>query len=710
MKTKITKSLFIQMMGIAMANCLVLGYNPIAISYFSALLSTSICKWLSFPLMLVGLYISMGIMGTVKYGLCMLLVLVAGEIYERKTEKSSVLFYASSAAFVTVVMETGDAAMTEINYKVALTIMLLGVMVFSLTTIFTHGLGAFMKQISKSSISNEEMVSMGVIIATLTYYICNLDKAPITAIIMFAFITTVMAGYSYGAGMGAIAGAGCGLVIGMFFGQQELMGVMCAMGVIAGAFRELGKPGSCIGVAAGVAGAGMFVAPVLLKEQWLYGAIFGIVIVMFLPKQLAVRMPRDRPELNIVRPADVQVGDKLNKLAKAFEMLAARMSSSSWKHQDFDVTEKQLSTTLEVVDTYEWHEERFARQVAERIESIWKSRMRESQNAVAAGLIEMSEIVRTLPAQTYGAVALVSEQEEWLKIKLKLNKIKLQNISVLENKSGRYEVSIEIKVRKRGGIQSKVIEKILSEIIGRKMVINNGREWIMEGSSTQKFIEEPNFMAVHSVARRIKNSESVSGDNFTFMEFGNGQVFMSISDGMGSGAYAFNESETVVEMLEQLLESGFKEDVALKLVNSVLVLNNADSLATVDMGIINLYSGICNFLKLGAAATFVKRGDWVECLGSTSLPIGVLGNVDIESTSKKLYDGDFIIMLSDGVTDSIGNNGNEKIAGLIMSTPTNNPREMAEAILKGVCSYASGEEETVRDDMTVLVAGVWNKG
>ena len=75
--------------------------------------------------------------------------------------------------------------------------------------------------------------------------------------------------------------------------------------------------------------------------------------------------------------------------------------------------------------------------------------------------------------------------------------------------------------------------------------------------------------------------------------------------------------------------------------------------AAVDMALIDQYSGTCQFLKLGAACTYIKRGNWVECIKSTSLPMGVFQEVDMETITKKLYDGDFVIMVSDGIVDAL---------------------------------------------------------
>ena len=63
--------------------------------------------------------------------------------------------------------------------------------------------------------------------------------------------------------------------------------------------------------------------------------------------------------------------------------------------------------------------------------------------------------------------------------------------------------------------------------------------------------------------------------------------------------------------------------------------------STVDVSIIDLYTGMCHFLKAGAATTFIKRDQWVESISSESMALGLVFPADYESLTKKLYNGDF---------------------------------------------------------------------
>ena len=69
------------------------------------------------------------------------------------------------------------------------------------------------------------------------------------------------------------------------------------------------------------------------------------------------------------------------------------------------------------------------------------------------------------------------------------------------------------------------------------------------------------------------------------------------------------------------------------------------------MAAVDLYEGEAEFYKVGAAATFIRRKEGVECLLSTSLPVGVSYKMEIDGVKKQLEDGDFLVMVSDGVLE-----------------------------------------------------------
>ena len=179
-----------------------------------------------------------------------------------------------------------------------------------------------------------------------------------------------------------------------------------------------------------------------------------------------------------------------------------------------------------------------------------------------------------------------------------------------------------------------------------------------------------------------------------------------LSDGMGSGEAAFIKSEQVVDLLEQLLTAGFCRELAIELLNSFIsFMADGNMSSTLDLTMIDFYSGTADFIKLGASTTFIKRGRKVECIRSTSLPVGVLEQVEFDTCKRLLYHGDIVIMVSDGVLDGIiFENKEEYLADLIAGMETSNAQTIAERIMDEVESM---QRNGLKDDSTVLVAGIW---
>ena len=221
--------------------------------------------------------------------------------------------------------------------------------------------------------------------------------------------------------------------------------------------------------------------------------------------------------------------------------------------------------------------------------------------------------------------------------------------------------------------------------MNKKYVSTHDKKYVENKLTTYTFIPDTNYFVMHGIAKKTIN-ESGSGDNFSCINLDNGQTLLSISDGMGTGDKANWESSQVVELIEEFSQCGYSEELTLTLINNLFISKADMSPATVDMSIIDKHSGMCDIVKSGAATTYVKRDGWVEAIKSTSLPIGVMGNVDVETAKKKLYDGDFVIMVSDGILESVCEEEKDKvISNIILEAKSKKPKELAFEILNKVC-------------------------
>jgi stage II sporulation protein E len=210
-----------------------------------------------------------------------------------------------------------------------------------------------------------------------------------------------------------------------------------------------------------------------------------------------------------------------------------------------------------------------------KLNYLWYNKMLETREAMAIQLNEMADIMEYYTRPLNDEKKVLFGVENYLRHRLRERKIITRKISICENEKGQIVARISAKKKKRSEIKMALMENVVSEAVGRKMRISSRDISDLTGDFYEYlFLEEVNFITISGSARRTREDQQRSGDNFTFLEMNRGQTFMSICDGMGSGARAQSYSEMVIDLLEQLLESGFAEDTALKLINSVLLTGN----------------------------------------------------------------------------------------------------------------------------------------
>ena len=268
---------------------------------------------------------------------------------------------------------------------------------------------------------------------------------------------------------------------------------------------------------------------------------------------------------------------------------------------------------------------------------------------------------------------------------------------------------LTMKARSGQCVSVTEVSQLLSGLCECAMTSAADSRGIVNGEyHTVHFVEDVSYQVMYGVAKLTREEEKISGDNYICRQEEGGKFVMCLSDGMGSGMDACRESEIVVELLEQFLESGFTQETAARMVNSALVLKGREGMfSTVDICALDLYTGICSFLKAGAASTFIKRDHWVEVISSESLAAGLVQQIDFDTASRKLYHGDYLIMMTDGVLDALPlDREEETMKEIIMDVQEENPRDVSRGILERVLGYS---DYRARDDMTVLVASVLRK-
>ena len=286
--------------------------------------------------------------------------------------------------------------------------------------------------------------------------------------------------------------------------------------------------------------------------------------------------------------------------------------------------------------------------------------------------------------------------------------IVIREVNVLKNKTGKNEIVVLAKTLGKGCVSERKIRKIVSDVLGCGYYSDHNNRLVVNDESQQYVYHQENrFRFLYGVARECKDKGGFNGDNFMVSNLACGKVVAAIADGCGSGKRAFIESRMVIELMENCIDAGFEERTAIDFINSAYINGGGrGNPVTRDMSVVDCQSGIMHCIKLGAVSTFIKRDGWVEIIKSSTLPMGVLEQVDYDCTDKKLYDGDYVIMISDGVLDNLPCvNKEEKLVEIINAVKMKKPKAIAEEILKASMGY---NNEKAFDDCTVLVFGVFD--
>lgn len=199
----------------------------------------------------------------------------------------------------------------------------------------------------------------------------------------------------------------------------------------------------------------------------------------------------------------------------------------------------------------------------------------------------------------------------------------------------------------------------------------------------------------------VSGREGTSGDAGTVFRDGFGNVGILISDGMGSGARAAVESCMTVSLMTKMLRAGLGAETAVRLINLMLMTKSTEEcFSTVDLMIVNLFTGKAEIVKLGAAQTFIKTAGTVKTIESRSTPVGIVSPVEISRFGARLSDGDEIVMITDGICEDIF----PRVRELMLSVGVT-ARDCAERII----AAAEKEKESSlykQDDKTVYVVKI----
>jgi stage II sporulation protein E len=643
-----------------------------------------------------------------------------------------------------------------------------GVSIIPVYLILEYSMNSFKKIRTKHLFSNEEIVSMSILIALIIAGTWSVKIFNISILSVLSITAVTIIGYVCGTTIGATAGISMGVIVGMssqnVFGYATLLGV-CAL--TSGIFREGGKLISALSSFIVFCIMKIYittyipegVSQFILAEGILAMALFIIIpngIYETISGELDVEKKSRKYEEGYIDKVKGIFTDRLDKFSEVLLNMAGTLNNLADNDKlDMSTKSSGLIENLanrvcnncdtcgicwgrEMINTYKAFGELLESvqnktnifpQLLEKkcikkaslirntediinkfiINEMWRSRLAEGRELIANQFNNMAKSVDEIMEEFSSDFNEDKESEKKIIRILEKYDIEVDDVFAIKDKSERLNIQITCDSCNGRNLCSKKMLPLINDCVDYKMKLKNDGCKInpITNKCTAMFEEVPKFGVTTNVARVCKDGQTIFGDNFNFGEGLDGSYMMVLSDGMGSGPQAGRESRAVVELIDKFTGAGFSKTTAINTVNSIMSLkfSEDEKFSTVDLSAIDLYNGEVDFMKVGAVASIVKSGETIDVIKSRSLPIGILDEADIEIHSKRVKNGDLIVMLTDGIIDC-----DEEASGKvdwILDYLCRNDNGSPEELSKGIINEAKRiGKNKVKDDMTVMVSRI----
>lgn len=701
----------------------------------------------------------------IKYSMCIIIMhFIANNIKNIKSiNKISMI-----GMLIIMPLSIGQAIVFG-NYIYNLSISLVEcILMFVSTYIFSYGVSIINKRASRKVTSSEEIVALTIIITFSIIGIGDVSIIGISIRNILATMTILILSITGGAALGASSGVIIGLVYFINnITSSMYMGIYAFAGLISGGFNKVNKYLSIAGYIVGWSLIYIYTSGSGSNIMAIRDIFIASILVMLIPEEFMKKIEKfikgngglsDGIEDYLSRSREI-TNNRLRGMYKTYSDLAntfdrirekekildqkdiahiidmvysdecknCGMRRRCWETR-FNYTYTMMNRILEcleesgeiqldnipsdfkkdcikpesIVKTSNCYYKMFA------LDYSWQQKFSENRKLVAKQIRYMSKSIECMAMELDRDITFDMEMENNILVELDRNNISVKKLNYISKDLNDFEVLIEKETCKCGDLCERKIAGVVSNVVGQDLDVNKIGCTCLGDSCKIKLSKKQEYKVATEVSNMSKDGYIISGDNYTYMEISEGKYMMAISDGMGKGRKAYEESSITIDILEKMMDSKIDEEIVIDTINNILMLKSSDEMfSTLDLGIVDLNKGILNTIKMGACSTYIKRsnGD-IDLISTASLPVGILSDVNIERDTRKVKDGDYIIMVSDGIIDAGKNKnlGDNWLIYFLKSIDTSNPKDISKEILNRALDI---QNNNIYDDMTVLVSKVY---
>lgn len=749
------------LLGFFLGRVDIFGINPVGIAFFAVCYSEAGAK---IP---VGIAVTLGMLtafpldDVVIRGMAMLAVMITVDLLEKqqvavRLGHAAVLLGASVGALAGMRLYLVPHDRYDVMLAVIET-----VLAVACTRLLYDGEHFLLYGKRGQSLGNEEMFSLILLGAFTVLGIPSRDFLGISWLLTAVYLLTLMMGYCYGTGVGAVCGCICGAALLISGWDSSVIGVITLLGIAAGLLREQGKLFTGVSFfflamalpfmisqdissfgdagSAAIAGGIFFLLPEHIfgriqiqaggwADNWESEQLQELIQHKLRDfsasfQKLSRTLGRDRQEETVsggeIRQMMEMMSEEIcgnckeyGKCEGSIVLLKPEMVGEiSVAKEMGQIQMEQLPGDFARECTCK---EEFLSQMNQNIHLAnvamgYQNRMEFHRQVIAEQLQEVGTIVGGLSEQMPLIRRVSQDMRENIIRSMRRNRVIVKEIAFYEKFDGRLEIHIQGRTWRGRYVTTREAAEMLSEELGILVQpAEECRKFFPREEDCFVFEECARLRAETGVSRLPREGEEISGDTFSCLSLSEGELFLALSDGMGSGDAAYQESEMVIDLLEQMTEAGFSEASAIRLINSLYMSQEENrSFATADITLFNLYEQTCHFVKCGASTTYLYHGGELLSVEGEALPIGIMAQMEPYMRTSGIDGGDCVIMMTDGVADCFATEESE-LEGLILRLLERrmDPQQTAEEILSDALGRWGGEPG---DDMSVLVVKIYRK-
>ncbi len=603
--------------------------------------------------------------------------------------------------------------------------------------------------------SSEEMMAGLLLLALLVTPLSHISIYGISLMNIAIVAITMIYGWKTSAALGAVAGLTLGLTATIFSNISLAYVVILAVsGMISAVFRKYGKIPVVISFILGV----ILVSYLISSSSFYVGMAIEVVaasmILIFLPKKVAMSLDdifnynskldsladnlldvskevkaklnatslvfKDLADITvpvtkeskletrdvifkyIIKHAhDKCIGCKDKKKCIDAEMLKISVDNIATRLERLEeVSSDMLLVTCDKSETL--IEEIKQINDSMKITRLLKRKEEENNKLLSKQYDEISKIISNISLDISGQMTEAGIDVKKIREELKVMGYRVYEDELDVDNNGYIEYVFVTDILNDFDKQKKEISLALSSLLEKPMAVKMMLNLTKTEKSKIRLASKLKYKITSSTYKGIKNEEEVSGDSHLVFDDFKSKYISILSDGVGSSLEASSSSKNVISMFEKLLKGGFEEDKAIEMINSIIKIHQAESsYATIDMCIIDLETLHGEFIKLGAAPTYILSEGKISTLTNHNIPVGLLADAEYIPITKRLNKDDIIIQVTDGVVHDESNKSQNSFVNSIKNIDiTLSEKQILEYLKK---EFVKSRGNSLTDDSTIIV-------